>query len=61
MYTLLTGEKIKRGRQELIMQQIDALDLLSDSGRELLHQLFLFDGDARPTATEALNHPWFSE
>ena len=61
MYALLTGEKIKRGRQEVIMQQIDALDMLSDSGRELMHQLFSFDGDSRPTAIEALSHPWFSE
>lgn len=60
-YTLLTGEKIKRGSQEIIKKQINLLEKLSDNGRELLHQLFEFEGESRPTAEEALEHAWFNE
>lgn len=60
-YTLLTGEKIKRGNQDIIKEQVEALDMLSDSGKQLLHSLFEFDGEKRPTAEEAVEHPWFSE
>lgn len=60
-YTLLTGEKIKRGEQTMIKEQLDDIKNLSDSGRELLHSMFNFEGDKRPTATEALKHPWFHE
>lgn len=60
-YTLITGEKIKRGDQEMIKEQIDSLTNLSDSGKELMHQLFEFEGESRPTAEEALSYPWFQE
>lgn len=61
MFTLLTGEKLKRGDQEVIKTQVDNLSKLSEKGKELLHQLFAFEGEARPTAEEAIEHPWFSE
>lgn len=60
-YTLMTGTKIKRGDQEMIKEQISSLENLSDNGRELLHQLFEFEGESRPTAEEALGHAWFME
>ena len=60
-YTLLTGEKIKRGDQEIIKDQINSLTHLSENGLELLHQLFEFEGEKRPTAEEALAHQWFHE
>jgi serine/threonine protein kinase len=60
-FTLITGEKLKRGEQEMIKEQVDSLTKLSDQGKELLHQLFAFEGESRPTATEAINHSWFGE
>lgn len=60
-YTLLTGEKIKRGDQEIIKEQVDNLTNITDHGRELLHRLFSFEGESRPTAEEAMEHPWFKE
>ena len=60
MYTLLTGEKIKRGDQEMMKEQIDNIAHISDKGREFLHQLFSFEGEGRPTAEEAMESPWFS-
>jgi len=60
-YTLLTGEKIKRGEQSMIKEQLDNLTGISDHGRELIHRLFSFEGEKRPTAEEAMEHPWFSE
>lgn len=60
-YTLLTGEKIKRGDQEIIKEQVDGLEKLSDAGKQLLHSLFEFEGERRPTAEEATEHPWFTE
>jgi serine/threonine protein kinase len=60
-YTLLTGEKIKRGDQDMIKEQVEVIEKLSVGGKELLHQLFLFEGEKRPTAVEALQHAWFFE
>lgn len=60
-YSMITGEKIKRGDQDFIKEQIDSLDKISDTGRQFLHQLFEFDGECRPTAEEALQHTWFTE
>lgn len=60
-FTLLTGEKLKRGDQEIIKEQVNQLGNLSDNGKELLHQLFAYEGESRPTAEEAIEHPWFSE
>lgn len=60
-YTLLTGEKIKRGDEEMMKEQIDKQTKLSDAGKELMHLLFSFDGEKRPTAEEAQEHPWFKE
>lgn len=60
-YTCLTGEKIERGSEEFINQQVDDIPGLSESGKQLLHQMFLFEGELRPTAEEALQHSWFEE
>jgi hypothetical protein len=60
-YTLITGWKIKRGNEEIIKEQVTDITNLSLSGKELLHQMFLFEGESRPTANEALKHPWFDE
>ncbi|CAI2371209.1 unnamed protein product [Moneuplotes crassus] len=60
-FTLMTGTKIKRGDQEMIKEQISSLENISDNGRDLLHQLFEFEGESRPTAEEALEHAWFVE
>lgn len=34
---------------------------LSQSGQDLLSKLILKDPNQRPTAKEALQHPWFNE
>jgi hypothetical protein len=45
----------------MVKEQVDCLTKLSESGKELLHQLFAFEGESRPTASEAIQHAWFSE
>lgn len=60
-YTLITGEKIKRGDEEIIKEQVNNITNLSQNGKDLLLQMFSFVGESRPTANEALVHPWFKE
>jgi serine/threonine protein kinase len=60
-YTLLTGEKVKRGPEQVILDQVEKIDKLSEQGKELLRSLFSFDGEKRPTAEEALEHPWLHQ
>jgi serine/threonine protein kinase len=60
-YTLITGQKINRGDEEIIKQQVNDIANLSQSGKDLLLQMFSFDGESRPTANEALLNPWFSD
>ena len=60
-YTMITGEKIKRGDEEIIKDQVKNITNLSQNGKDLLLQMFSFEGESRPTANEALTHPWFSE
>lgn len=60
-YTLITGEKIKRGDEDIIKDQVAKIINLSQNGKDLLYQMFLFEGESRPTANEALNHSWFWE
>lgn len=60
-YTLITGEKIKRGDEEIIKEQVIDITNLSQSGKDLLLQMFLFEGESRPTANEALTNPWFAD
>lgn len=60
-YTLMTGEKLRRGDEEIIKEQASDISNLSQTGKELLLQMFSYDGEKRPTATEALAHKWFDE
>lgn len=51
-------------RDEIVTMGPEAFDdmqELSPAGRELLASLLSFDPEDRPTATEALNHRWFTE
>lgn len=60
-YTLITGEKILRGEEEIIKEQVNDIANLSQNGKDLLLQMFSFEGESRPTANEALTHAWFNE
>lgn len=61
MYTLISGEKLKRSDQEIIKEQVSEIPNLSESGKTLLLQMFSYEGEDRPTAAEALSHAWFDE
>lgn len=61
MYTLSTTEKLVRGDEEIIKKQVEDISNLSQNGKDLLAQMFSYEGEDRPTAEEALKHPWFDE
>ena len=58
MYMLLSGFKLRRD-EDVIEEQVDEIENLSESGKELLKSLLSFDPEGRPTAEEFLAHPWF--
>ena len=41
----------------MIKAQVKDIFNLSQSGKDLFYQMFLFEGESRPTAAEALEHP----
>ena len=43
----------------MIKAQVKDIFNLSQSRKDLLYQMFLFEGESRPSAAEALKHPWF--
>ena len=43
----------------MIKEQVEDIFYSSQSGKDLLYQMFLFEGESRPTAAEDLKHPWF--
>ena len=59
MYTLITGEKLKRGDEQIIKDQVSDIPALSETGKTLLLKMFSYEGEDRPTADEALNDEWF--
>jgi calcium-dependent protein kinase len=61
MYTLITGEKLKRGDEEIIKDQVQEIPNLTQNGKDLLSQMFSYEGEDRPTADEALNNAWFGD
>ena len=53
MYALLSGYKL-RWDEDLIDEQVDEIDSLSETGKDLLKSLLSFNPENRPTAEEFL-------
>ena len=43
----------------MIKEHAKNISNLSHSGKDLLYQMFLFEGESRPTASDTLKHPLF--
>jgi calcium-dependent protein kinase len=71
LYILLTGvppfngrtdrEIIDRVRQGKYSISLPAFKNISDSGKDLLQKMLIYDPQKRPSAEECYNHHWFKK